>query len=376
MKMSIARLALILAPLVCLGQARRIAIYDFDPLPVRAEAISVYGDAKKVGGLVASRIMSKLLDAQGFEVIDRQQIDEIMREQNLKFSDRFDPREAPKIGRILHVDAIIVGSVDTLAASVKNNRMGFGKLGIGGMESTAEATVSMRVISTESARVFIAESVQTKGSHTLSKGASYAGKAGTDQGTTSDAHPEALAATAALQKAADELAAKIVSKADSLPTRGGTTQAAPLPNSSKKAEASEPIGESARSNNEKAAAPAVPATETRLKIGRIDGSKIYIIGGENAGVKMNDTFEVRRVTGSMKDDSGGVIETDEKVDTIVVTEVQDKYAVARSTSTPSMAKVGDKLKPVKTPARRTTSSRPAAASNGNAGLPSPVQRHQ
>lgn len=377
MRKQLTILTLFFVPLTCIAQVRRIAIYDFATQAVRGDAINIYGDDKKVGGIVANRIMAKLLDASGFEVIDRQQIDNLMKEQNLRFSDRFDPHDAPRLGKILHVDAIVVGSVDSMAGAMKNNRMGIGKLGLGGAGTTAQATVSMRVISTESARVLIAESVNTKGSHSLGKGGSFAGKGGTSDNTVSEAHPEAPAATEALQKAADELAQKIISKSASLPTRGGGTQVASSGSSKgtkEVAQVSTPVASKTVGSS-----PVVSSTSESksLKIGRVDGGKVYVIGGEDAGVKVNETFEVRRVTGTMKDDAGGVIETDEKVDTIVITDVEDRFAVGKSTSATLVAKPGDRLKPVKTPVRHRAAS-PAASTTApvsSSGLPAPVQRH-
>ena len=345
-----ALVALFLAPLACFAQVRRVAIYDFDSAPVRPDATSIYGDAKKVGGIVASRIMSKLLDAQGFQVIDRQEIDNIMKEQNLRFSDRFDPREAPRIGKLLHVDAIVVGSVDALGASMKNNRLGIGRLGVGGAESTAQATVSMRVISTETGQVLIAESIDAKGSHSLGKGATFLGKGGGEQGVDRDAHPEALAATAALEKAADELAGKIIDRAASLPARNGgaqTASIAPAKSSLLPAETDAAPAAPAPKPRPSAISATSPSGSKELKIGRIDGRQIFIIGGTNDGVKVGETFEVRHPTGTMSDGNGGVIQTDEKVDTIVVTDVEDKYSVAHSLAATPLAKVGDRLKPMR-----------------------------
>jgi len=65
---------------------------------------------------------------------------------------------------------------------------------------------------------------------------------------------------------------------------------------------------------------------------------------------------------------------DERVETVVLTDVQDRFAVGRTASGGNSAsKVGDKLKHTKAPAAPKKSAPPAA---GAAGLPSPVQRKQ
>src|SRR5208337_5112107 len=81
---------------------KRIAVYDFDDSAVRSEVVEAYGSPKKVGAQVAHRMIADLVNSSEFDVIDRSQIDQIMHEQNQKFSPRFDPSEAPKLGKLLN----------------------------------------------------------------------------------------------------------------------------------------------------------------------------------------------------------------------------------------------------------------------------------
>jgi len=340
-------------PIAVTGQTKRIAVYDFNFTAVRGDVAHVFGSEKPVGAQVANRIIAKLVSAKGgaFEVIDRNQVDSIMKEQNLKFSDRFDPRDAPKLGKLLNVDAIVTGSVDQLADQLKNNRVGLGPIGLGKVESVADVTVSVRVISTETGRIFIADQVNNQQAYSLGRGGKV-GRNGTE-GESQNAHPAAVPADRALQAAADDIAAKIIAKADELPVRSGAASSA------------------SRSKTGAPGASTPPASggagdAAALLVGRIDGGKIYITGGENAGLKVNDRFEVRHVTGTMKDAAGRDIETDERVDTVVVTDVEEKFAVAKSVNGGAAAiKVGDRLKRVKAaPAGR----------KGNALAARPVQK--
>ncbi len=354
------------------AQSKRIAVYDFDYRAVRNDVVQAYGSDKPVGAQVAARVISKLVNGkEAFDVIDRNQIDNLMKEQNFKFSERFDPRDAPKLGKLLNVDAIITGAVESLSSEVQNNRMGVGRVGIGKVQAIAEVTVSMRVISTETGRIFLAETTNAKRSRSLGNTGSVAGKGGTDS-TSTNRFPGAQSVTLALQKAADELAEKIIEKAASLPTRkaqenplaptGTIRKSAPPEASSNSSRLPEPTGDS-----------------KALSVGRVAAGKVYITGGENAGLNVNDYLEVRRVTGTMKDDRGNSIDTDERVETLVVTDVQDRFAVAELArgGTPA-ARVGDKLKRVKTPppaAPRRTTPRPAAPAQGASnGLPAPVKK--
>jgi hypothetical protein len=197
----------------------------------------------------------------------------------------------------------------------------------------------------------MADQVNNKQKHSLGKGARV-GKNGGD-GSSIGEHPGAIAATLAVQGAADTIAAEIVAKADALPSRtgGAPPPAAGTPDSNR--------------------APASGVTGSNLTVGKVDGNKVYINGGENLGVKINDYYDVRRVTGTMKDPSGNDIETDERVETIVVTDVQDKFSVAKSASGTTVAKVGDRLKKAKAPA-----APPKKAAANAPAPPAAAQRKQ
>jgi len=349
-------------PSVAFGQAKRLAVYDFEYKAVRGDVVQVYGSDKNVGAQVANRLISKLVNGKGaFDVIDRNQIDTLMKEQNLKFSDRFDPRDAPKLGKLLNVDAIITGSVDQIADEVQNNRVGIGPIGLGKSQSVAEVTVSVRVISTETAKIFMAEQVNNKQTHSLGKGGKV-GNSGGDGGSIT-MHPGAVSANQALQGAADDIAAKIIARASDLPSRSGA--------SSHSTAKSEPAHTNSVPSSESSSPGRLPDT-VGLTVGRVDGGKLYITAGENAGLKVNDYLEVRHVTGTMKDDQGHDINVDEKVETVVVTDVQERFAVAKlSGAGASAAKVGDKLKKVRAPAAPKK-----APTHASGAIPAPVQRKQ
>ena len=59
-----------------------------------------------------------------YSVIERNAIDKILAEQNFSNSDRANPDTAAKIGRILGVDAIIIGSITQFGRDDKNRSIG------------------------------------------------------------------------------------------------------------------------------------------------------------------------------------------------------------------------------------------------------------
>ena len=63
------------------------------------------------GKTVANLLITRLVQKNLVTVIERAAIDKLMAEQTLGNSDRTDPLTAAKLGRILGVDAIVLGAI-------------------------------------------------------------------------------------------------------------------------------------------------------------------------------------------------------------------------------------------------------------------------
>lgn len=75
---------------------------------VKRVAVLSFGGQK---GDLAADLMTQSLLARGADVVERQRLDAVMREQSLTASTAFDPATAKQLGRLLGVDAIFVGTV-------------------------------------------------------------------------------------------------------------------------------------------------------------------------------------------------------------------------------------------------------------------------
>src|SRR4051794_13953951 len=89
---------------------KRIAVMNFDYATVQSYVSSIFGTNQDVGAGIADLLVDKLVSDGAYSVIERKALDKILAEQNFSNSDRADPNSAAKIGRILGVDAIVVGS--------------------------------------------------------------------------------------------------------------------------------------------------------------------------------------------------------------------------------------------------------------------------
>lgn len=62
-------------------------------------------------GDLAADLMTQSLVARGADVVERQRLTEVMKEQSLSNSAAFDPSTARQLGKLLGVDALFVGTV-------------------------------------------------------------------------------------------------------------------------------------------------------------------------------------------------------------------------------------------------------------------------
>src|SRR5258708_2421414 len=101
------------------GAKRRVAIMPFDYGAVSSE-VGTYD----VGKGITSLLITKLVNDGTFSVVERQMLDNILKEQNLSVSDRADPATACKIGKLLSVDAIVVGTVTQFGLESHSTNVG------------------------------------------------------------------------------------------------------------------------------------------------------------------------------------------------------------------------------------------------------------
>src|SRR6185369_15784435 len=93
------------------AQKKRVAVMNFDYATVQSSVASIFGTNQDIGKGIADLMVDKLVNDGTYSVIERNALDKILAEQNLSNSDRADPLSAAKIGKVLGVDAIVIGSI-------------------------------------------------------------------------------------------------------------------------------------------------------------------------------------------------------------------------------------------------------------------------
>ena len=91
------------------GRKKRVAIFDFDYATVHRDIYALFGSDVDVGKGISDLLVKNLVTDGSYSVIERKAMDKIMAEQNFSNSDRADPSSAAKIGKLLGVNAIIIG---------------------------------------------------------------------------------------------------------------------------------------------------------------------------------------------------------------------------------------------------------------------------
>src|SRR5881296_2941154 len=128
---------------------RRVAVLDFDYATVHSYVTDIWGSDVDIGKGIASMLLTELVQNGTYLVIERTQVDRILNEQNLQQEGRADASTAAKLGRLLGVDAIIIGSItqfgrDDKKLGVGGGKIGFHGIGLGGLgKKSSKATVAI-----------------------------------------------------------------------------------------------------------------------------------------------------------------------------------------------------------------------------------------
>jgi len=111
---------------------KRVAVFDFDYATVHSSVAAIFGQDVDIGKGISDLLVKYLVKDGTYSVIERKALDKILAEQNFSNSDRANPNSAAKIGKLLGVDTIIVGSITQFGNETKNTNIGGAGGGIGG----------------------------------------------------------------------------------------------------------------------------------------------------------------------------------------------------------------------------------------------------
>jgi curli biogenesis system outer membrane secretion channel CsgG len=307
------------APVPAPARKVRIAILDFDYATVQTNSAAIFGTNVDVGKGICDLLVTDLVKDGTYSLIERKALDKILAEQNFSNSERADPNSAAKIGRLLGVDAIVVGSITQFGNDNKQQGAGamggaMGRFGMGGFghkSSKAVVGLTARLVSVDTGEILaVAEGKgesKREGLMLGGGGGSWRGfGAGGVNFGSSDFQQTIIGE--AVKQATDGLAVDLEGSAKKISTR--------------------------------------TVSVTGI-VAAVDKGIIVLNIGSRAGLKVGDKLTVEHVTREIKDPATGKVirRLTNNAGTVTVTDVDEQSAVC-STPPGAVMKEGDIVKTV------------------------------
>ena len=142
----------------------RVAVLDFDYGTVMSASSSIFGTNVDIGKGISALLVTNLVKNGSYSVIDRESLNKVLAEQNFSNSNRADPASAARIGKVLGVDYIIVGTITEFGNETNkqnvggggDNFHGFGVGSVGHSNSKANVAIDARIINVDTAEILVA----------------------------------------------------------------------------------------------------------------------------------------------------------------------------------------------------------------------------
>lgn len=294
-------------------QRKRVAVLDFE-----------YGTVQRwwegswdVGKGIADLMVDKMVNDGTFSVIERKRLDAVLAEQNFSNSDRADPATAARIGKLLGVNAIIVGSITQFGTEKRDIGVGglIGRVpGLGGgtvgtQKGKAKVAITARLIDVNTGEILASSTGagESKRSGLLLSGIGVGGGgigAGSVSMTSSDFRQTILGE--ATHSAVDSTVKQLTASGNKIPTT---------------------------------------KVEVSGLVADVSGKTVILNVGKSHGVQPGSTLKVMRVTRTVKDPATGKVlkEIAEEVGQVQITEADDSSSTGTIVSGAGI-KVGDAVK--------------------------------
>jgi curli biogenesis system outer membrane secretion channel CsgG len=299
------------------GRKKRVAIMDFDYGTVHSGIAAIFGQDIDVGKGITDLLVKYLVKDGTYSVIERKALDKILAEQNFSNSDRANPASAAKIGKLLGVDALIIGSITQFGNETKNTNIGgaggalggFGLGGFGHKKSKAVVAIDARIIDIDTAEILgvadgKAESARESTSLT-GGGGHWSGWGGGHADFGSSDFQQTIIGEA-VNKATEQLSQGLIADSPKLVARTIVVEGL---------------------------------------VAAVDSGQVILNVGAKTGLKVGNTMSVERVTKEIKDPATGKVlrKMASQIGTIEITDVDDVSAVGKVVSGTGF-KVGDSVK--------------------------------
>jgi curli biogenesis system outer membrane secretion channel CsgG len=293
---------------------KRVAVLDFEYGTVASGVQAIFGTHYDIGKGVRDLVVEKLVQGGTYSVIERAALDKILAEQNFSNSDRANPATAAQLGKVLGVNVMILGSITKFGRDDKNTNVktgAFGRFGaaIGGVgrnKAKAVVAITARMVDVNTAEILAVttgEGESTRdGTSLLGGGAGGGGGGG-----------------ASIDMGSSNFANTIIGEAVN--------------------NAVEPLARDLEKYSDRVQASKIEVNG--LVADYADGLVIVNVGSE-AGLKVGDVLQIKRVVREVKDPSTGAVlrRIENDLGSITLTEVDQGSAVGKYAGA-EPPKVGD-----------------------------------
>lgn len=292
---------------------KQIAVLDFDFATVDLGlADRAYGGRQNLARRVAEKLVTSLVGLGTCQVIERSQLEKVLREQNLGTEGRIDASTAAKVGQILGVDALVIGSVsifELLGVPKPNDPIWDNK------KMSSRIGVNFRVINTTTAVVELSnEQIGASSTPPKSKSSDVGKKLGGFIGGLGNKNnePKDEEIRDVVQQALEDTVAKITVDIEKY-----------------------------LSGASRAAEPTIaPDKQIAGAIIEANGPSLIITGIRKGAVRMGDRLYVRRAKVRVNPTNNQQIRYSEKIGEVEVVEIQDEVIIGSFTGS-GKAEVGD-----------------------------------
>jgi curli biogenesis system outer membrane secretion channel CsgG len=296
------------------ARKKRVAIMDFDYATVHSAVASMFGSDVDVGKGIADLLVKDLVKDGTYSVIERKSLDKILAEQNFSTSDRANPASAAKIGKLLGVDAIIVGSITQFGGENKNTKVGgggggwggFGLGGVGHSKSKAIVNVDARIVNIDTGEIEAVAEGHGESSRSstslLGGGGSWHGFGGGGVDFGSSGFQETIIGEA-VKQAVDQMSAEVI-------------------------QGNAKVG--------------VRTVQVEGLVAFVQSDKVVLNVGGKAGLKVGDQLKIERVSQEIKDPATGKVirRMSSQIGMVQITDLDEQSAEAKIV-TGNGFKVGD-----------------------------------
>jgi curli biogenesis system outer membrane secretion channel CsgG len=298
---------------------KRVAILDFEYGTVRSNSAALFGSDVDIGKGISDLLVKHLVKDGTYSVIERRALDKILAEQNFSNSDRANPSSAAKIGKLLGVDAIIVGSITQFGGENKNTKIGgggggwggFGMGGVGLKKSKAIVALDARIVDIDTGEILaVAEGKgesSRSGTSLMGGGGNWHGFGGGGVDFSSSGFEETIIGEA-IKAAVQQMSSGVIAGNTKLATRTVNVSG-------------------------------------QVAFVELANHQVVLNVGAKNGLKVGDKLTVERVSQEIKDPATGAVlrRMSSKIGTVEVSDVDEVSAVAKIVDGAGF-KVGDLAK--------------------------------